>query len=79
MSIQITTDVFCDQCSAWGHHSTGRKADVAGAKAAAKQDGWTFQRVAGREKSACPVCNKSEPGYWNKFSRIEGKSYAINI
>ncbi len=60
MSISITTDLFCDQCSHWQPGCTRRAAASREVLAAARQVGWTITRG----KHLCPACNGTKPDFW---------------
>jgi hypothetical protein len=68
MSVVFVTDVFCDECHNWGNHSSGRKADGAGAKEAIKGAGWKTRRGAdGGLEDVCPACLGAEPDFWFRW------------
>lgn len=67
MGIVVSTDVFCDECSNWGHHETGKKSDITGAKNKAKKDGWTLKKTDELVDLICPACNGSKPDYWKPW------------
>lgn len=71
MGIIVTTDVFCDKCSNWGHHHGGQRSDKKGAMEAAMKDGWTKVKVDGDVDLHCPACNGSRPEYWCSWFREE--------
>ena len=59
MSTTITTDVFCDNCSAWinGFVSCiSRKAATKLAREEAKRYGWIYKRIDGKVVDLCPEC-----------------------
>jgi hypothetical protein len=52
MSLTISTDVFCDQCSDWTYGPTGPRTNKKLAPAMAKRAGW---KITSR-KHLCPRC-----------------------
>jgi hypothetical protein len=61
VSVTITTDVFCDECSHWAHFGTGTKSQTGEALRAARAAGWT---VLASGRCTCPKCNGTNPSYW---------------
>lgn len=56
MSITVSTDVFCDDCSSWEDGATGSKIRAKAARAIVKEMGWKRYLVNGKWIDLCPVC-----------------------
>ena len=60
MSFTITTDVFCDFCTAWEFGCCSYKADKKQARENAGAHGWKVIIVKDKKKDICPVCYEKE-------------------
>ena len=70
MSVRITTDIFCDQCSNWEHGVTCDAPDIKSTRKALKKLGWTYKlnTEEGYYEDLCPACSGFE-------IHLRGKAY----
>ena len=60
MSITVTTDVFCDWCSAWMEGAISDRAQAKESRRMVYEEGWRYRWSKARQKyeDVCPRCNK---------------------
>lgn len=60
MSITVTTDIFCTDCSQWIHGTISNRAKIREARRIAKKEGWNYIKspYMGKMVDVCPECSK---------------------
>jgi len=58
MSVNLTHDVFCDECGQWIHAFVSHKAQIRKAREYAKRGGWAYIWTPEGYRDLCPDCAK---------------------